>query len=280
MNNVIAPAVDYHKNTTHKSRSQIATFAESPRTYEAMHVTKTIEFDEESDALTVGTGTHAIALNDALELDKILIIPDEVLASNGARRGKLWDQFEADNAGLTLMKRDQYELCKNLADAIDREIGSLLRNPRASKEKEYYWHLNGHDLRCKLDYVIPMAGGIFPDPWEIPHQIVIDLKTAAEIDQWSFQREVKNRRLWLQDAIYSECVEQDTNQPVRFMFAVVHKKAPFRVRLRELGATDRNAARIRMYDLLSELKVREESGDWSESGEGLIETIPQLKELS
>ena len=256
----IGNEVSYHENTTHISRSMLATFAESPRKFEAAYVTRTIEADDESDALKIGTGTHAVCLDDVIELDKIVIIPQEVLASNGHRRGKAWEQFEFENACKTLLLPKQFELVKTLSDRLRSLIGGFLDNPLCAREQEIYFSGYEVPLRAKLDIVVPTKAGV----------LVIDLKTAVDVSPRGFERAVRDRRLWLQDAHYSLAATKCYGQDTRFLFAVVEKSVPYRTRIYELPEYVREVARQRHEELCHDLARRMESGDWSEPGEGEI----------
>lgn len=264
----VPPELTYHQRPE-VSRGMLATLAESPRLYERTYVTRECE-PQSNDNLTIGTGTHAICLKDAIELDKFLLIPKSVLTSNGQRRGKKWDQFVADNPGKTLLLESQFEFCKLLSARLTEAVGAFINNPRSLLEHEVYWNHRGCDCRAKLDIVCPTPTG----------RIVIDLKTASDISQWGFRKEVRNRRLWLQDAHYSVGAEAEFGEPVRFLFAVAEKSEPFRVRIRELHEDDKARAKRRHNELTEEVMRRKESGDYSEAGEGEIETIEEIGELA
>jgi hypothetical protein len=257
----------YHHNTTHVSRSMLATFAESRRRYEAMYVTKTMSTDDESDALTIGTGTHAICLKDAFELDKILLIPDEVLASNGARTTNAYKQFAAENAGRTLMKKEQFRFCQALASKLTEAVGGFLNNPQAVCEKEFYWTMSDVDCRAKLDIVVPLKDEV----------LIIDLKTAADISPWGFWRAVRDRKLWLQDAHYSIPVEREYQGSVRFLFVVVEKSEPFRIRTYELSNSDRLRASEKHGVLVDQLSECHSTLNFAEEGEGYIIELNSLE---
>lgn len=268
----------YHSRSE-ESRSTVAIFAKSRRMYEAVRITKSIIDDDETDSLTIGTGTHAICLKDAIELDRIRVIPKEVLAKNGARSTNAYEEWATENAGFTLIKEEQLAFCRKLSDAVHSEIGRLIDSPATEREKEVYWTRCGIDLRCKVDIVVPMRADACEAPWDIPHNLILDLKTAKSLEPWAWRREVRDRRLWLQDSLYSMGIEHETGLPCRFAFAIVEKSEPYRVRMRELSEADRATARRRTDELLHDLRRCRDSGDFSESGEGMIEEIIGLGEF-
>lgn len=274
---------DYHANRTHTSRGQLATFAESRRLYEAMYVTKTLAVDENSDDLTIGTATHAIALNDVLELSKIVEIPDDVLASNGARSGSNWHAWRAglavgkhaadpDRPKKTLMKPEQIELARKCAESIHATIGPLLSSGRAYRELEIYWDdVGGMPCRCKLDYAIENENEV----------LVIDLKTAVDVSKWGFRSAVRKRRYWLQDAHYTTGASHYFGgKPIRFIFAAVKKTPLWSTYLYELESLDRAKAMRARETLLNDLQLCMETGNWKDEQEGKITDIPALGELN
>jgi len=263
-----APTIEYHSRTS-VSRSMLATFAESPRLYEAMYVTKTIAPVDESDALTIGTGTHAVCLKDLIELNKIVVIPDSALTANGQRRGKAWDSFVADNPGKTLMLPKQLELCRVLSSKLTELIGAFVANPRAKLEQEYHWSMCGLEMRAKLDIVVPTRDGL----------LVVDLKTAADVSEWGFWKAVRDRRLWLQDAHYTAAAATEFLEPVTFLFAGVEKSEPYRTRVYSLSSEDRARSRVRHGELCEQLSECLASGNFSEAGEGDIVELKPLGEL-
>lgn len=263
-----SPTVDYHSRTS-VSRSMLATFAESPRLYEAMYVTQTVTPVDESDALTIGTGTHAVCLKDAIELNKIVVIPDSALTSNGQRRGKAWESFVSDNPGKTLMLPKQLELCRVLSARLTELIGAFVANPRARLEQEYHWIERELSMRAKLDIIVPTRDGI----------LVVDLKTAADVSEWGFWKAVRDRRLWLQDAHYTAAAETEFFEPVMFLFAAVEKSEPYRTRVYSLSSEDRARSRVRHRELREKLSECLASGDFSEAGEGDIVELKPLGEL-
>lgn len=279
----------YHQNRTHHSRGDLALLAESPRRYEGVKILGTIEPDDDNDNLRIGTATHAIALQDILEIDRIVEIPREVLASNGAKNGGNWKAWAAgervevklstgetwvseadpERPSKALLKSDQIAMAYKCSESIHRELGPLLSYGEAFTELEIYWD-DIVPCRCKLDYAI-----------ESPDEVlVIDLKTAADITPRGFRSACWNNRYWLQDAHYSEGARRHFDKRVRFIFAAVEKKDPYRCFVYELPEMTKQRAADRRIELMNELKERLAAGDWSEPQEGIVTTLEELGELT
>jgi hypothetical protein len=276
---------DYHSHPA-ISRSDLVLFAKSRRRFEHKKI-KGLDVDpEDTEALRVGTGTHAIALKDMLTLETIKNIPKSVLNADGHKKGKAWTDFaeSIEGDGNTWLKQDEWDECQRLSDAINDEelgLGSMIHGPRAEREKEIYWiHQTENgviECRCKLDVLVSVPGGYLDPPWDIDHKLILDLKTTQSIDEWLWKREVEKRMLWVQDAHYTAGAATTTVLPIRFAFVLVEKGDPPRVRMRELHPDDRIVAMNRTKEILSQMQMCSIMEDYSESGEGLIEAIPTLR---
>lgn len=208
-----------------------------------------------------------MALRDLSELDKIKIIPTDVLSESGSRVGIKYKEFVKDNPGKTLLLEKQFLLVNQMAESLTRSVGHLLHHPDAEREVEIYWEHNGIPMRAKLDCVIPTEYG----------RLVIDCKTAASIDQWSFWREVRHRKLYIQDAHYRMAEQQrHPDESIDFVFVVVEKKPPFKVRLYRLSDADVYMAAREWSEGIEGIRRCTETGDWSDPEDGQIIELPQL----
>ena len=87
---------EYHA-TSDVGNSMLSTFRKSRREYHARFIAKTIE-SEASDPMKLGTVAHSAILEPHIIERVCLEIPAEVLSKNGAKSGKVWKEFEAENA--------------------------------------------------------------------------------------------------------------------------------------------------------------------------------------
>lgn len=247
---------DYHADREHVSRSDLATFDFSRRLFKRR---RDGESEPERDELRIGKGTHAIALRDTLEIQKIKEIPSTVLSVKGARQGNAFTTFRLKNRGKLLLLPKQYELCQAIAQSFDEvevaetsegapiTVGDLVKDPRSLKEWEHRWK-EILPCRMKADLVFPIG-----DP-ERPSQVIcLDLKTARSRDRRAFKHEVLNRKLWLQDAHYSAGLADKFKCPIRFIFVVIEKAFPHRAELFELDPEARELAAAGRRRILGEL---------------------------
>lgn len=256
---------DYHSDRDHVSRGDLVTFATSPRKYKRRHDDDV----EENDNLRIGTGVHAIALKDVVSLDRVVKIPEKVLGlrKDGSlvRSGKKFNAFRLAtvNRGKTLMLPKQWQLCMDVAEAMGRIkfaesadgqdilISDLVNRSDVLRECEHRWE-DVLPCRMKADIVLPL-----PDL-----TICLDLKTARSVHPRAFFNEIRDRKLWLQDAHYSTGLEEKFGNPVRFCFVACEKSGDFNSEIFELEPSTRAWAREGRLQILERLKACQESGNF------------------
>jgi hypothetical protein len=253
---------DYHDDRDYISRSDLALFAVSRRQFKLKRDGK-LPKDTESVALKVGTATHAISLDDAFELERLVMMPDEIANLTGKGSSTKKTQFRLKNRGKNVLSPQQYRNCEQLAANLlsvaiieapgqsPVTIGDLVKHPMVKREFEYRWE---DILPCRLraDLVIPLKD----------ITICIDLKTSKDISERAFRTEVRHRRLWLQSDHYERGLEKAFGNPVRFVFVAVEKTGAFMCEKFELDEETKRFARDGRTWLLNELKACLESGEF------------------
>ena len=91
--------------------------ARSPRKFEARYITGTME-REPTAAMDLGSLVDCMLLTPSELADYFVQIPDDVLTSNGQKRGKKWESFEEQHEGKTLMKRIDFVLAATLVQKV------------------------------------------------------------------------------------------------------------------------------------------------------------------
>lgn len=249
--------MNYH-NRPEISRGMLATFNESPRLYQALYIDKSMVNELSSDALVIGSLTHQQLLEPHIT-DNIVVIPQDVLTTNGQRRGNKWEEFEKQHEGKLILRREDHETCMRAVQSVRSSIGKLIDHPKALREHEIYWtDETGLEMRAKLDLVVPTPRGLY----------VIDVKTCADLAKFKYQ---VSDGLWLQYEHYTAGVKQAFNvEECTFFFCVVEKSGVFRVRNYTLDADSIWNADVRYRELVNKLSEAYRSNDWSEPGEGEI----------
>jgi hypothetical protein len=139
---------------------------------------------EDTARLALGRATHTAVL----EPDRFLL--DYALFPGERRAGKVWEEFQAANAGKTILKRDEYETCLAMRDAVRAHpvASALLRDGRA--EESVTWEDEATGLQCKAR--IDWHG-----------YAMLDLKTTADVDAGRFAMTAARLGYHLQLAFYS-----------------------------------------------------------------------------
>lgn len=251
----------YHSDRSCISRSDLALFAASRRQYKIQRVDHEYSDESESVPLKVGTATHAIALKDAFELDRIVKMPKEIAEATGKGSKNIKTRFRLRNRGKNILTPGQFRNCEQLAanlltvPIIEREsepsitIKDLVNHPKVEREFEWRWD-DVLPCRLKADLVVPLKD----------LTICIDLKTSKDISDRAFRSEICRRRLWIQSDHYSRGLENAFGKPVRFVFVVIEKTGMFNCEKFELEDDTKELAREGRIWLMNELKTCMESG--------------------
>jgi exodeoxyribonuclease VIII len=185
-----------------------------PANYFGLHLAPDRPAREETSGQRAGTLLHTLVLEPDTFAERYAIGPDV------NRNTKEWKAFAAAlPADVTALKPDEYDEGLKQAESLRRhaDIADLLSSGEA--ETSIFWTdpITGLPCRCRPDWLHETSEG-----W-----IVLDLKTGQP-DPWDFARQCARLTYGLQQAMYSEGVEEATGKPViAFVFGVVSTAAPF-----------------------------------------------------
>lgn len=257
----------YHADTSKLSHSALEEFRASIRRYAGLFVTKTIERDEDSDALTIGTATH-IAVFEPEFVDTMLAVGPNCDRRSNENKAR-WAQFEAQAAllGQTVLTVKQMDEVRAIAAAvkINPEAADLLALEGVS-ELGLVWTdpVYGIPCKCRPDKLLMKH-------WDGP--MIVDLKTTrANPEDWA--RECYNNGYHRQAAHYIEGVREvyGLDRNPRHMLIVVGKSEPYDTVVYEMSAEFIGVGESERSETLRELAERRASGDWS----GRMENAVQL----
>lgn len=109
---------DYHKQLDPDehfySSSQLKTILDDPETFKKKYITRELEANESIPAFDIGTYFHTAILEPHLLQEECAIFRGKV------RRGKVWEEFKAENEGKAIITEKEYELAKNLIVATQK----------------------------------------------------------------------------------------------------------------------------------------------------------------
>jgi len=254
---------EQYRQSSAVSQSQLKTLKESPRRFQATYVTKTLSI-EPTDAMEFGTLVHSMALQPHLVQDEFIEIPDEVLTSNGQRRGKAWDAFVEANQGKSLVRSADFRRAMRIAEKVwCHPFYKLVFEWQRNVEMPIAWTDEETQVECKG---IPDI--VCSNEW------VIDIKTTNDLTGFLQGKErlvsskIADFGYHLQGAFYLQGASQVYQETkTRFALLVVETKEPHRVYAMEIDEPSLFAGRLEMHRLLEEYKRRMASDDWSEEGE-------------
>ena len=264
---IAEPAEDYHRRSEH-SKGMLYDFHERPRIFEGRYITKTIPLKETTAGMGIGTLVHAALLEPHKLHELYAVVPEELLASNGALSTKAAKDFVATarGRGQIPLKADQFQVVAAMAQSVNAACGSWLGKAALIEQTITWTHpATGLACRCKPDWIRPTKNGT---------SIAFDLKTTADISAHGFRGSVENFGYWLQDAHYSEGIEAATGKPVdAFYFVAVESEAPYACRVFQLDSESRAAAKEAREDLLANLAECYRTGEFRDSFEGVVTPI-------
>lgn len=245
------------------SQSQLKELAKSPRRYQAIYIAKTIHV-EPSDAMEFGTLVHGMTLQPHLIDDQVVVIPPDVLTSNGQRRGKAWDAFAEENSHKLIVRQTDYDRARQIAEKVwDHPFYKLVFEWQQYVEVPIKW----------VDPTVEVACKGIPDI-VCSNEWIIDIKTTGDLTGFTQGRDALVSRTiaefgyHIQAAFYLTGASEFYNErKTRFALIVVETKEPYRVYAMEINQAAIAAGEGEMVRLLQEYKRRLAENDWSEEGE-------------
>ena len=206
----------------------------------------------DSDAMAQGRVTHLAAFEPER-------LGDVAIWEEGARRGKQWEAFCADNRGREIVTRATYDN----ALAIGRAART---NPMAARflsggkgEVTVQWTvkvpavgaLEGYEVDCKgrLDFVANCGA-------------LVDLKTTRDASPEAFGRQCFNLEYHAQCAFYADGYEAATGQALPFVVVAVETSAPYVVQVYEVPFEILELGRERYRALLDTLNHCRTHSEW------------------
>lgn len=207
----------------------------------------------------VGHAVHARVLGVGLP---IAVIPEEMLAANGATSTKAAKAFiaEARAEGKTVLKPDEYAEVAAMADAVLDHPDAAALLTGAQPEVSILWDDPKTGVRCRgrLDY------------WHKRSDVAVDLKSTRSADPRRFARHAVDYGYPEQRVHYQTGTALLTNGALRgFIHVLVEKEPPYLVSVVELDADFDAVARRRVRYAIDLYADCQETGRWPGYGDGI-----------
>lgn len=157
----------------------------------------------DSPAMRVGRVVHAALLGQA---------PGErpIVAYDGDRRGKAWQDFAAANASADIVTADEWARGQRIAASVRAEPHAM-RLLEGDREIGIAWRHAGRDCSSRLD--------VLGDGW------IADLKTCADASVMGFQRVAWRYHYAAQLAFYADAAAS-IGRPVSDAYLIAVESAP------------------------------------------------------
>ncbi len=237
------------------SQSMLKDLATSPRLFEAKHILKTLQ-SESTRSQELGTVIHS-AILEPKKLDKVCTTPPRsVLASNGHRRGKAYEDWRDAQVGKIILTQDEFEMAlKVSASAARHPVVATLIDKATHIEKPIQWVDPIADVDCK---------GI-PD-LVTEREYVVDVKTCQSVSE--IDTAVAKYSYHLQAAFYlTGCSLHYGQRFGSFVIVAVETNPPYRIHTRLLDDAAIIIGHQKIDELLADYKRRRDENDWSEPAE-------------
>lgn len=226
-------------------------------------------------AMLRGTLAHCAVLEADAMAQRYVVVPDGAPPKPSVRQWNAknpsddskaamqwWTDFRATLDGREIVSAEDYKLCQEQLQAVQREpeLASILRHGRG--EVSIFWIDPATGIYCKArpDWMPPPdCGAITP----------LDLKTCADESPSGFGRAAARLRYDLQAAHYTAGIEAVTGYKVsRFVFGAVSSKPPILAVPYVLTDEIRDQGREERAELMQRLAWCQRENQWPAYGSG------------
>lgn len=227
------------------------------------HAKALIDGDEATatGSMRMGSGTHAMCFRT-----------HPVVEYLGVRRGKAWEEFQAEHVGSLILTTAEYERSLRMYEAVQaHELGAgLLSDGNGNvRETSIYWNLSGRECRGTPDVANYATR-------------VVELKTTVSADPVRFARQSMRFAYHASLAWYLDGIAATgRGTPSSAYVVAVESAAPYPVTVLKLTerAIEKGRALYRLW--FEQLINCERSGSWPGYAQGVVDLdIPDDFELS
>lgn len=171
-------------------------------------------FYEETNAMRLGTGIHALTLEPDEFKDRFAVVPDYHLdPQNKTGKGERSEskatsyykdkllEFEIANRGKSVIPNVEYQKALRACEAIAGHHSASKIVKLCQKEQTVFGVIEGVDFKGRMDLIdVEILG------------VIADVKTTQSCDPWVFERTCEKLSYIFKMAIYRELVRQATGE--------------------------------------------------------------------
>lgn len=198
----------------------------------------------DTDALRIGRICHLAAL----ELDRF---SKEVIVFRGVRRGKKWDEFQAQNSDRLIVSESEYATAVGVSMALgSHPVAGPLLNGGEYEQSCIWAHPSGRECKVRFDLV------------DVDRELIVDLKTTRDASNDSFGRSAHSYLYNARAAFYCDAYEQTHGHTPRYVLIAVEKVPPYHIGCYELDPEDLETGRAKYERWLATLDQCERTNRW------------------
>jgi hypothetical protein len=206
---------------------------------------------EPTPALVFGSLAHCLVLEPEKLQERYAIGLDIDRRANANKAA--WAEFEAENAGKTIIKAEQLELAEKIKAAVFTHPSAALILGKGEPEKTVLWTDadTGAECKCRIDFVNTEFGAL------------ADFKTCADAGYDEFSRAAFNNLYYAQAAMYLDGYNAANGTNLRdYFFICAEKESPFGVACYLLDQDSIELGRAFYKPLLKKYVECRASGAW------------------
>lgn len=226
------------------SSSQLAAFILDPIDFHHTHIACDWPRPEPSPAMQFGTQVHELI--ETGQPPHIVRIPDEVLTSNGQKRGKAFDAWKAEQPpGATLLKSTEIDWREPLWQHLRANSFTSRWLDCPQKEVSFVWthEPTGIECRCRLD--------LLDEEWGL----VVDWKTAADVSHRGFSQAAMRHLYHIRLAFYQQGFRELTGDTLNIVTVAIKNSRSWQVVPFEMGEDWLTVGRNDMDAAMEELAI-------------------------
>lgn len=232
--------------------SQLKRMNQSPAHYAAA-------VDPSSSAIDIGSAADTLILGGAQR-----VIP---YTASPQRRGKVWDQFKADNPDALILTPKEYRAAEGMARAVSKSPDAMRFLNGAIREL-CVWTIQGRSCRGT------------PDVWNEGAGFITDLKTGETSDPRRFPWKVRSFAYHAQLAWYQDGLElAGYDRPRRCYIVAVEQSPPHVVTVYVLTEHILDLGRRLCRLWFEQVRICEQSGHWPGYSQSVVELdLPEFED--
>jgi exodeoxyribonuclease VIII len=202
---------------------------------------------EPTPAMLLGQGAHTAIL------EPLQFLREYALYEGERRQGNAWKEFEAAHAGKIILKRNEYDLCVSMQEAVRAHPEASKYFARGRREHVVTWFDEPTGLPCKLraDWLCDVPG----------LAVLVDLKSTNTIESVLFGATVARMGHYGQVAFYLRGFRA-VGLPMPAKIVAVEQKPPHDVAVFDVDGDALAAGDEEVDELLVKVADCRAKGEW------------------